>query len=58
MEQRDRPVIEITEAMIRAGVFALSGLCPLDIAFPIGLEDEAVEAVLRAALEARPDDQN
>jgi hypothetical protein len=36
--------------MIGAGVFALRRVCPFDVAFPFGGEDEAVEAVLRAAL--------
>lgn len=41
---------EITPAMIEAGVHALSLRCPLDIAFPVGGEETAVEAVLSAAL--------
>jgi hypothetical protein len=52
MEQRDRPAeIEVTKAMIRAGVAALAQLVPMDETFPIGMEEDAVEAVLRAALE-------
>ena len=46
---RDRPV-EITPAMIEAGVRALARACPLDLAFPIGGEEGAVEDVLTAAL--------
>ena len=46
--------IEITEEMIAAGVFALSGKWPFDVAFPAGGEDEAVEVALRAALAVRP----
>ncbi len=45
---RGRPVI--SSEMISAGVMALRGLCPFDVAFPIGGEDEAVEEVLKAAL--------
>jgi hypothetical protein len=41
----------IPDEMISAGVFALRLKCPFDVAFPAGGEDEAVEAVLRAALE-------
>jgi hypothetical protein len=51
MDQRDRPAIEVTEEMVKAGVSALSIICPLDLAFPNGREEEAVEAVIRAALE-------
>jgi hypothetical protein len=40
----------ITQEMVSAGVFALRGLCPFDFAFPVGGEDDAVEAVLIAAL--------
>jgi len=40
-------------AMILAGVAALRGLCPFDSAFPFCGEDEAVEAILKAALEAQ-----
>lgn len=36
--------------MVEAGVFALRGKCPFDFAFPYGGEDEAVQAVLRAAM--------
>lgn len=52
---RDRPAgeLEITAEMISAGVSALRGLCPFDFAFPAGGEDDAVEAVLKAALRAR-----
>ena len=53
MEQRDRPAdIEITDAMIAAGVRALASACPMDFAFPAGGEEIAVEAVLKAALAA------
>lgn len=41
---------EPTPAMIEAGVEALKGACPMDLAFPVGGEETAVEAVLRAAL--------
>jgi hypothetical protein len=53
---RDRPAtdeIEITPEMVSEGVFALAKLCPFDFAFPVGGEDEAVVAVLRAALAVR-----
>ena len=46
---RDRTVIEITSAMVEAAVLALSELCPMDVAFPVGGEDEVVRAVLLAA---------
>ncbi len=45
--------IEVTPAMIEAGVRALRLLCPVDLAFPIGGEDEAVRAVLEAGIAAR-----
>ncbi len=49
MEPREPPTA-ITPSMIIAGVAALRGKCPFDSAFPFGGEDEAVEAVLKAAL--------
>ena len=42
--------IEVTPAMVEAGVVALARLCPMDDAFPVGGEEVAVEAVLKAAL--------
>ena len=45
--------IEVTPEMIEAGVAALKLECPTDLAFSIGLEEIAVEAVLKAALQAR-----
>ena len=36
--------------MIFEGVWALHLKCPFDVAFPAGGEEEAVEAVLEAAL--------
>ncbi len=45
--------IEVTDEMIRAGVEAFGHLCPMDIAFPVGGEEVAVEAALRAALRVR-----
>jgi len=52
---RDRPddELEITAGMISAGVSALRQLCPFDFAFPVGGEDDAVEAVLKAAWRVR-----
>ncbi len=50
LAERDRPAI--TPAMIEAGVAALARLCPVDVAFPAGGERDAVEAVLKAALQA------
>ena len=44
---------EITAGMISAGVSVLRGLCPFDVAFPVGGEDDAVAAVLKAAWRAR-----
>lgn len=49
---RMREEIEITPEMIEAGVSGLSTACPLDVAFPVGGEEIAVEAVLRFALAA------
>lgn len=46
--------IEVTPEMIEAGARALREQCPMDFAFPVGLEEIAVEAVLRAALQVRP----
>ena len=40
----------VTPQMVSAGVFALQQVCPFDVAFPVGGEDAAVEAVLNAAL--------
>jgi hypothetical protein len=53
-KSRERPVdeVEITAAMFSAGVSALRRLCPFDFAFPVGGEDDAVEAVLKAAWRA------
>lgn len=45
--------IEVTPAMIEAGVRALRLLCPVDLAFPVGGEDEAVRVVLEAGIAAR-----
>lgn len=42
--------IQVTAAMVAAGVHALSQRCPLDVAFPVGGEEIAVEEVLTAAL--------
>lgn len=39
----------ITQEMVEAGMAALHGYCPMDVAFPVGGEDDAVRAVLRAA---------
>ena len=51
---RDRPdATAISPEMISAGVFALQSHCPSDLAFPVGGEEIAVEAVLRAALSAQ-----
>ena len=44
---------EVTEAMVSGGIFALRGKCSFDVAFPAGGEDEAVEAVLKAAIAAK-----
>ena len=44
--------IEVTDAMIEAGVLALASVCPMDDAFPVGGEEIAVAVVLRAALSA------
>lgn len=41
--------IEVTPAMVEAGVLALASLCPLDVAFPVGGEQDAVRAVILAA---------
>ncbi len=54
MAQEADEEIEITPQMVEAGVIALSSHCPIDVAFRLGGEREAVEAVLRAALEVRP----
>lgn len=55
---RDRPVeIEITDEMIAAGVDALAVNCPMDDAFPIGGEEDAVLAVLEAALKVQAADR-
>ncbi|HYC74088.1 hypothetical protein, partial [Brevundimonas sp.] len=54
MQPRDRPdEIEITEAMIEAGVDALSRLIPMEEAFRLGGEEAAVAETIRAALAAR-----
>ena len=51
---RDRlDEIEITEEMIEAGVAALSRLIPMEEAFRLGGEEEAVAETVRAALAAR-----
>ena len=52
--QRDRPEVEVTPTMIEAGVAALTEHCPMDLAFRVGGEETAVEAVLRAALSLSP----
>lgn len=43
---------KITPQMIEAGVEALALHCPVDRAFPVGMEEIAVEAVISAALRA------
>ena len=48
-ESKSKDEIEVTPQMIRAGVAALSLRCPLDVAFPVGGEEAAVEDVLLAA---------
>lgn len=50
--ERDGPE-RVTAAMIEAGVIGLHGKCPCDVAFPAGGEDEAVAAVLVAAMAAK-----
>lgn len=47
-DDQDGP--EVTPEMIEAGVAALLRLVPTDVAFPVGGEEEAVAAVLRAAI--------
>jgi len=47
--------IEITPEMIEAGVSALVTHCPKDFAFPVGGEEDAVRAVLKAALQSAID---
>jgi hypothetical protein len=48
-----RVTLTVTDEMIEAGVRALAETCPIDVAFPIGGEREAVEAILKAAFERR-----
>ena len=52
MSQLKQSPPAITPGMIKAGVEALAANCPMDLAFPIGGEETAVEAVLHAALRA------
>lgn len=40
--------IEITDEMVEAGTHALKRYCPFDIAFPVGGEEAAVEAIYLA----------
>ncbi len=42
----------VSPAMVDAGLMALARICPLDVAFPVGGERDAVEAVLQAALQS------
>jgi hypothetical protein len=47
-DKRRQAGAEITEAMIRAGVKALSKTVPLDIAQPLMAEEDIVMAIYRA----------
>lgn len=51
-DQADIAEVEITPTMITAGIRALAAHCPMDIAFRVGGERQAVEAVLIAGLRA------
>ena len=57
--ERDRPADEsidgigATPAMIEAGIIALARLCRLDLAFPVGGEEDAVEEVWLAMCSER-----